>query len=59
MEELHNQVDKLTLSVDISQPPASISTLNRANSTETTWLHQHEVLLTKADPATVKAKYLA
>lgn len=59
MEELHNQVDTLTLSVDISQPLTSTSTLNRANSTETTWLHQHKVLLTKADPATVKAKYLA
>lgn len=58
-EELNNQVDKLTLPVDISQPLTSISTLTRANSTDTTWPHQYEVLLTKTDPATVKGKYLA
>lgn len=56
-EESNNQVDKMTLSVDISLPLPSISTLG--TWTETTQPQEHEVLLTKADPAIIKVQYRA
>lgn len=55
-EELNNKDDKRPLPADISQPLPSISMVNRANGIDTTWLQKHEILLTKADSTTVKAK---